>query len=359
MPNTNVKPQHKSLLPAGIEIFRTGLFTSDDGTEYNITDDILNEIASTYNPAFHEAPVVAGHVKHDRPAYGWVTKAYVNGAGRLLMDADKVDPQFAEMVEAGRFKKRSVSLYHPEHPANPTPGKWHLKHVAFLGAQPPAVKGLKDIEFSENGGCVCFSEALPLTPYQPKKEPVNMAENNQPAAPATTPTAQNNEAALQAQIADLQKQLQDKAAELEATQAQLKAAQEKIAVAEKEKEQQQVAEVAQFAESMVKEGRILPKDKAMEIAIMTELQKAKPAQFSEGNTTRTENKLDAYKAMVKARPKLVQFGEFAPSSATAENPDALNDDEIDKRVQAYMSTHPDVSYVDALNIVKLGQDKQA
>jgi len=45
-------------------------------------------------------------------------------------------------VDAGRYKFRSASFYEPNDPSNPTPGSWHLKHVGWLGAQPPSVKGL-------------------------------------------------------------------------------------------------------------------------------------------------------------------------------------------------------------------------
>ncbi len=51
------------------------------------------------------------------------------------------------MVKAGRFKSRSASFYHPDNPNNPKPGVYYLRHVGFLGAQPPAVKGLKAVEF--------------------------------------------------------------------------------------------------------------------------------------------------------------------------------------------------------------------
>jgi phosphoglycolate phosphatase-like HAD superfamily hydrolase len=53
-----------------------------------------------------------------------------------------VDPDFAEGVEAGRYRYVSASFYPPSDPNNPKPGNWYLRHIGFLGAQPPAVKGL-------------------------------------------------------------------------------------------------------------------------------------------------------------------------------------------------------------------------
>lgn len=105
----------------------------------------LDGMASSYNPALREAPLTVGHPKDNLPAYGWVKGVSRAASGELTIAPHKLEPQFAEMVQAGRFKKRSASFYPPQSPHNPTPGKWYLRHVAFLGAQQPAVAGLKDI----------------------------------------------------------------------------------------------------------------------------------------------------------------------------------------------------------------------
>lgn len=70
------------------------------------------------------------------------------GDDGLNAEPHQVDPEFAEMVNAGRFKKISASFYTPDAPNNPVPGVYYLRHVGFLGAQPPAVKGLKQAEFA-------------------------------------------------------------------------------------------------------------------------------------------------------------------------------------------------------------------
>lgn len=61
-----------------------------------------------------------------------------------------MNPDFVEAVKSGAYKKISVSLYGPESPNNPLPGHYYLRHVGFLGAQPPAIKGLQAVEFAEN-----------------------------------------------------------------------------------------------------------------------------------------------------------------------------------------------------------------
>lgn len=122
------------------EIFKTGIHTSDKGISKEYTLDDLNFIANSYKPEEDEAPIVIGHPENNDPAFGWVNSLSVSEDGKLLADApeDKLHPDFLNALKEGRYKKRSISLT-PE-------GK--LRHIGFLGAAKPAVKGLSDIQFS-------------------------------------------------------------------------------------------------------------------------------------------------------------------------------------------------------------------
>lgn len=141
------------------EIFRTGNHTSSKGAALSFSDRDLAAIAAGYDPANYEAPIVVGHPKTDNPAYGWVKKLEVKG-DRLVAVPGEVAAEFSEMVREGRFKTRSVALYRPDQAGNPTPGQYHLRHVGFLGAEPPAVKGLRAVEFSDADDlCLEFSDA--------------------------------------------------------------------------------------------------------------------------------------------------------------------------------------------------------
>ena len=65
----------------------------------------------------------------------------------------------------GLYKKVSASFYSPDSKINPEPGKWSLRHVALLGAQPPAIKGLKGFAYEESpDGVLDF--AVTLAPDQ-------------------------------------------------------------------------------------------------------------------------------------------------------------------------------------------------
>ena len=139
------------------EIFRAGTRTDANGNTVTITEADLAAAAQAYDPKVHEAPIVVGHPKADAPAYGWVKSLGVQN-GVLTADFAQVDEGFADLVKAGRYKKVSASFYPPTSPNNPKPGVWTLRHVGFLGAQPPAVKGLSAISFAEGEVYVEFAE---------------------------------------------------------------------------------------------------------------------------------------------------------------------------------------------------------
>ncbi len=128
------------------EIFRTGKHTSDKGITKEYSLDDLNFIATSYNPGEDEAPIVIGHPKDNDPAFGWVSSLSVSEDGKLFADApdEKLHPDFLKALQDGSYKKRSISLT-PE-------GK--LRHVGFLGAAKPAVKGLADIQFTSESSVV-------------------------------------------------------------------------------------------------------------------------------------------------------------------------------------------------------------
>jgi len=143
------------------EILKTGKFTSSNGVEkeFNLSD--LEKIAADYNPSVSEAPIVIGHPKTNDPAYGWIDSLKVSG-DKLIASAKQIVPEFLESLKNGLFKKRSVSL---------TPDGY-LRHVGFLGAELPAVKGLADISFSDDRSAdesFEFSEELKSNDTQSEK----------------------------------------------------------------------------------------------------------------------------------------------------------------------------------------------
>jgi len=129
-----------------IEIFKGGRQTDSQGVEHD-GNALIDKAVATFNASRHEPPAVIGHPAHDAPAYGWVEglrKDVRNGTAFLSAKFKQVVPEFEEMVKSGRFKKRSAAFY-PD---------GSLRHVGFLGATPPAVKGLAEVAFGEGDATV-------------------------------------------------------------------------------------------------------------------------------------------------------------------------------------------------------------
>ncbi len=145
-----------------VEIFAAGTHTDMNGKKHPFSNEDVAEIASSYDPAHHEAPMIVGHPNPgvtSMPAYGWVTGLAAEG-GKLFAQLGQVPDTMRDAMKAAHYKKFSPGILPRNHPANPTPGKLHLEHLAILGATPPAVKGLEAFQFAAPEGdeaVMCFA----------------------------------------------------------------------------------------------------------------------------------------------------------------------------------------------------------
>lgn len=142
------------------QIFRAGTFAPMQGREIHFSEDDLQTTVSTYDAERKNAPLVLGHPPDNQPEYGKVIGMFVK-EGALFAQA-LVDATLLGLVKAGRYGKVSASFYAPFSADNPCPGAYYLKHVGFLGAMVPAIKGMKPLEFSESSGALYFTEGHSL-----------------------------------------------------------------------------------------------------------------------------------------------------------------------------------------------------
>lgn len=380
-----------------IEIFEAGTRTCDDGRVFTITKSDLQAAAAAYDPALHEAPLVLGHPDHDSPAWGGVRSLQVDDAGKLSMLAQQVAPAFAEGVKDGRYKKRSTCFYEPTDPNNPKPGIWYPRHVGFLGAKPPAVKGLRDVRFAQGDtAAVSFSEpdstvarlfrslreflltqfgadtADRVTPdyFVANLERQAVADEITdtgartagmgPAFSEPSPTLLPLLPVTQPKDTTMDKELQ---AQLEAQQAATKTAQDEATALRAQIAAGHAAQAATrhaahvaFAEGAVKAAKILPKERAELVAVLdqaAEAAAAKPVQFGEGDAKKATDPVALIQRLVNGLPAVVQFGEFAAGAGAAalNGGNARTDAEIDQAAKAFMQSKPGVSYGEALKAV--------
>lgn len=133
------------LVPLRIHALRAGTWPAAPA-DLTISDAQIAATAAAYDPQRYHAPVVIGHPDQEDPAWGWVESASADARGLwldVLLLAD-----MAELVRMHRYRAVSVSLWAPQAHGNPAPGVWSLKHLGFLGAVPPAVKGLDPVRLA-------------------------------------------------------------------------------------------------------------------------------------------------------------------------------------------------------------------
>lgn len=292
-----------------------------------ITEDDLTAIANSYNTAAHEAPVVLGHPETDDPARGWVHRVELRENGLWL--GVELMPEMEQLVEQKRYRKVSVSLYQPGAPGNPVPAGYYLKHLGFLGAVPPAVKGLTGIELSED-------ETITIN-FQESETPMK-TQNGGTAPQAETAPVQVSETQLseRAQTLELREQ----------------------AIAQRERVMKREAYSLKL-EPHVQSGRLLPTQKRLFIELM-ERADSVSVSFGEGEAPKPlADELMAFLAAMPAQVTLSEVAAAAPANAAAVSfsaPAGYSVDAemlaLDRKAQAWLAEHPNQTYVDAIAAVQ-------
>lgn len=371
-----------------LEIFKPGTHTAMNGVSLPFSESELSAMASSYDPALHEAPLVVGHPRNNAPAYGWV-KSLAFADGTLRAEPDQVDADFADAVNAGRFKKISASFYAPHATDNPVPGVYYLRHVGFLGAQPPAVKGLKSASFSDSeegviefGGyddtvnaglwrrlrdwligrfgideadkVIADYAVSTLEDDARRPEPAEVMEASQnPSFSEPSPTEEDTRmaedlAAREAAIARQEAAFAERETALKTREAKYKR-----------------DEIAEFCDGLVKDGRLLPTYQDGLIEFMTGIDSDQVVEFGEGDARQTVPGSDWLRSFLMALPKQVDFGEivhgdhgdgnhavsFAAPPGYSISADSI---EIHNKALSLIKSQPGTSYSEAIKRITEG-----
>ncbi|EXL08214.1 peptidase [Brucella anthropi] len=324
------------------EIFRSGTHTTAKGQTVTFAESDIADIAASYDPALHHAPIVIGHPKQDGPAYGWIKSLSVRD-GTIVAEPEELDTTFSEMVRESRFKKVSAGLYAPNDKSNPTPGKYHLRHVGFLGAEPPAIKGLKPIEFAEGELDIelNFSEwrmswALDnvgrifraIREFIIDTKDIETADKIIPSWDLDQIDQQAADLRADARVEEAththfsesqpeepdMKTAEQRQAELDARETAL--AQRETTFSEEQKKQRDTADAA-FVASVVEAGRLPVGLKEAATALFSELEDGDTLTFSEGDQQVTKSSRAAFRDLLEKLPVPVATGELA----TGDGPD--------------------------------------
>ena len=280
------------------DVFRCGTHIDHSGVQRTISAVDIDRAIAAYEPG--SAPLVVGHPKLNAPAYGWV--AEFRRLGDLVQaKASQVAPEFAEAVKAGRWKKRSIA-FGPD---------MTFRHVGFLGAAAPAVKGLRDIVFADKEAFMEIETAADAAPQDVTNQETAPQEAAAPAAAAAEAAAVKAEAGDGDQVDeqeknDLKKELKDVKSQL------LKV----IKAYEAERAKNRRAEFAAYVGGLVTEGRLRGEAQNKVIEFMDALQTSAGdgAEFAEGDS----DNLKRFKTLLNEilTPR-VEFAEVATQAALA------------------------------------------
>ena len=387
--NAGLVSSHGPLEGAWIEVFRAG----DYGAQGHWGERELDQMAASYNPRLHAAPIVLGHPQHDAPAFAWV-KALRRVGGSLWAQLEQVEPGFAELLRAGRFRTRSVALY-TRFPRTRGP---YLRHVGFLGAQAPEVKGLAPIRFAQDKP-VGFAEAPTVTFEFDSVTRFSEVEMSEPkskldaflehlrrffaadptSAPGPEPPASGEAAAFSERIAQLEQRL-DQLAEEKRT------AEEKLAASASN---ERTREIEVFIETLRGRGKFPPVFEQMGVRTFMERLTEADAQRAASivprapetddtklaaRSTEPESLLAWFQEFLMRLPAVINFNELAaapihdsrfavheklvrfaePGRGVAVDPESV---ELAERAEA-LASELGISYADALARIRAEQRAQ-
>lgn len=329
-----------------IEIFKGGKQIDSEGRTHD-GDEIIRKAVAGFSSNMHEPPLVVGHPKDNSPAFGWVESLKTgakNGVNVLYAKFKDVVPEFGQAVSAGLYKKRSASFY-PD---------GTLRHVGFLGGMPPAVKGLANLKFKDDGEAMFeFSsvdkdgrqfnnlnnntEAKKMTfkdfveAFKFWKQVEDNAGTGFPASPAAGTKTKEEHMDKQFSEEDIEKAKKESAK---------KAKEDAIAeFAEKKKKEaaeQSKKRISGWVEKRVKEGKLLPSWTGPGLtAFMAGLDADTQIEFAEGADKKSPLKYfqDMLDDLGKS-PIFVEMATKARAGDSAEFAEAKKDQELGESMAA-------------------------
>ena len=285
---------------------------------------MLREIANSYQE--DTAPVTKGHFFSDgAPNEGLVNRLYARG-DTLYADFVDVPAMTAQQIKDRRYTTVSVGLMSAESNANPAKGKRYLGHVALLGADNPAVPGLRlptDFNLSASKEFMFYSDkegedkeffgcSFDALGY-------NTANGGQPIVKRNGGQKMSDEVNHEALLKQEREKNEKLEAQLSEMSAQLKTLNENAA---KEKASRESAEDVAFCDTLVKEGKAQDGDKENLIAVLADARKGGEEQYkrmvallsnrtapsaTEGNNQPTEPPAEGEPGAVSQEPTVAEI----------------------------------------------------
>lgn len=343
----------------GVEIVSVGRWKGSRTVD--ITGGMLDDMVRAFNELSDKVtgfrpPLKLGHEDAQRfigqnegsgaPALGWV-KAMRRIGDKVVADFSDVPSSLLDMIKRRLYNHVSIELLPSlEYGGNTFANV--LTAVALLGAELPAVKGLKELSatlFEASG-----TEAVTLSEKEEGHEMANEnAKYDQTQVDALIEAALVKERAKLG--ADHQTALTEATAKVTAAVADLKKATEDKERAEVAlqtfKADADKASIVGAVDAAIKDGRVTPAEKDGLVAMGQSM----TGKIKFGD--KEKSGFDAFKDMLTARPKAVKFGEKLNGKGDVDNQNADAGIEVDRRAKEKITAAgaDKLAYKDAVHLV--------
>lgn len=350
-----------------IPVFKVGEHIDSAGRKRLWTESDLKQMAE-YDPKIRAAGFTIGHPDKsvNEPLKGFAGSFSLKD-GVLYCKPLKVDPAFAEQVNNGAYPFVSIRV-------SKAKDKWQVDDVGFFGSKRTAVRGIGWAEFSQGvegfaySGCVSgkeisfmeYDHAMNLMLHRAYSQMfsqirrylddvvgIEEAESYLPRPDLDALSNMIRELEIEAEVerrtmpegesegemfeqkVDPSEVDMDKSAEIEQLKKQLADSEAKFeefrSQAEQDQQKKLQAEAVAFAESLLRQGKILPPQKNSTVATYLALSKAGTYEFEE---SKVDPLVDWRSEMENRKPK-VNFREFAKGD---EDPAEFQDPEEEEEI---------------------------
>lgn len=320
-----------------VEIFSVGTWRGSKTVE--ATPALLDQIVSNFNtvnktPGYGVSIKLGHNSRIGEPAYGWMTDLQ-RVDNTLVADFADVPPEIVDAVSKRRYNSVSVELW----PLVNFDGKQVenvLGGVALLGAEWPAVKGLKPLSASLFAAD-WSDEKVVLSEKEQETELSNFTEEQH----ATLLTAAVTKAKDETKVEFTAKLA---AAETAKTAAEKRATDAEAALAElaDKADKDAIAAIITAAEA---KGQIVPANKGKVLAFAESVRTATTGEAR-------KSLLATFKEFVEAMPAKVKFGENGVAKPVTEAAEGQKvSDQLDAAVKAHMAANTGSTYEKSLAAV--------
>jgi hypothetical protein len=309
-----------------IEAFRAGGKASR-----GITATELDEAIASYKGDTDPAPLVFGHPESNDPAHGVIATLRREG-NKLIAGLKDISADAIAGVRENRFLNRSIAFWHPDHSANPTPGKWNIRHLGLLGAASPGIPGMSKLSFSADEHTIEATDA-PDTAVIFAEEPTKTVTVHTKGGP---------------KVAD-----QDTVAktEYDAIVAERDRLQAEAATAATARETARKDANTAFVADLIKQGRVTPGDKVLFTEILNKL----PVEEVQFDAERKGDlAAELKRALSTAEPRVI-FSEVSPKGERGNNGKTLSAAEITAKAQQLVKDGKAVSFEAAVEAIETQQ----